>query len=78
MTPQEKQDASSPGGLVVENVGGAAAVAGIQPGDVVVGVNGRRVDSVEQLRQAAGKAKGTVALLVQRGDAQIFVPVPVG
>lgn len=78
MTPQEKQETSSSGGLVVENVGGAAAAAGIQPGDIVVGVNGQPVASVAQLRKAAANAKGTAALLVQRDNTQIFVPVPAG
>ena len=65
-------------GLVVENVAGAAARAGIRPGDVVTAVNGRQVKSVEELRTVAEKAKGTVALLVKRGEASIFVPVDVG
>jgi hypothetical protein len=32
---------------------------------------------VEELRAAAEKAKGSVALLVRRGDASLFVPVEV-
>ena len=65
-------------GLVVENATGAAARAGIRPGDVVTAVNGRPVKSVEELRAAAEKAKGTLALLVKRGDASIFVPIEMG
>ena len=65
-------------GLVVENVAGAAARAGIRPGDVVTAVNGRQVKSADELRAAAEKAKGTVALLVKRGEASIFVPVDIG
>jgi serine protease Do len=65
-------------GLVVENATGPAARAGIRQGDVVTAVNGKRVKSVEELRSAAEKAKGTVALLVKRGDASLFVPVEVG
>jgi serine protease Do len=65
-------------GLVVENATGAAARAGIRAGDVVTAVNGKRVKSVEELRAAAEKAKGTVALLVKRGDASLFVAVEVG
>ena len=62
-------------GLVVEKASGPAARAGIQRGDVVVAVNGKRVKSTEELRSAAAKAKGTVALLVKRGDRSIFVPI---
>jgi serine protease Do len=65
-------------GLVVENASGPAARAGIREGDIVTAVNGRPVKSVDELRAAAEKAKGTVALLVRRGDASIFVPVEVG
>jgi serine protease Do len=62
----------------VENATGAAARAGIRTGDVVTAVNGKPVKSVNDLRAAAEKAKGTVALLVRRGEASIFVPVEVG
>jgi serine protease Do len=65
-------------GLVVENASGPAARAGIREGDIVTAVNGRPVKSVDELRAAAEKAKGTVALLVRRGEASIFVPVEVG
>ena len=65
-------------GLVVENASGAAARAGIRPGDVVTAVNGKPVKSAQELRAAAENAKGTLALLVRRGDSSIFVPVEVG
>jgi serine protease Do len=65
-------------GLVVEDVSGAAARAGIREGDVVTAVNGKPVKSVEDLRIAAEKAKGNVAVLIKRGDASIFVPIEIG
>ena len=65
-------------GLVVENATGAAARAGIRPGDVVTAVNGKAVKSVDELRAAAARAKGSMALLVRRGDTSLFVPVEVG
>ena len=65
-------------GLVVENATGAAARAGIRAGDVVTAINGRPVKKADELRAAAEKAKGTVALLVRRGESSIFVPVEVG
>lgn len=63
------------GAIVVDEVTGPAAVAGVQPGDTILGVNGTPVQSVRQLQDATGKAGKTVALLVQRGDAQIFLPI---
>jgi hypothetical protein len=37
-------------------------------------INGRRIESPSQLRDAVKNAKGSVALLVRRAEAQIFVP----
>jgi serine protease Do len=65
-------------GLVVAEVSGPAAMAGIQPGDVVTAVNGTPVKSVEDLRKLVSNAKDSVALLVRRGDASIFVPIEIG
>ena len=65
-------------GLVVEKVSGPAERAGIQAGDVVTAVNGRPVKSVDDLRKAAEHAKGSVAVLVRRGDDSIFVPIEIG
>src|ERR1700683_4220709 len=75
LAPQEKQQAETDGNLVVEHVSGPAAAAGVQPGDIILGVNGKRVKSIEEL-QTATKALGkNVALLIQRENAQIFVPL---
>ena len=65
-------------GLLVEDVAGNAADAGIQPGDIVISANGRAVANVEALRQAIEKAEGSVALLIQREGHRLFVPVSVG
>jgi serine protease Do len=75
LAPEEKRQADTEGSLVVENVTGPAAAAGIQPGDIILGVNGERVKSLNDLKSATGKSSKVVALLVQRDDAQIFVPV---
>jgi serine protease Do len=73
--PGEAGDSESARGLVVEQVTGPAAEAGIQPGDVVLSANGRPVRNVEDLRAVVKDAKDSVALLVQRGPSRIFVPV---
>jgi serine protease Do len=78
LSPEERQQTDVSQGLVVEDVDGAAAEAGIRPGDVVLSANGKPVSSVEQLRSAVEKSKDHIALLVQRGDARIFVPVELG
>jgi serine protease Do len=78
LSAAEQQQAQTEGRLLVEEVVGPAALAGVQPGDVILAVNGRQVDSVKALREAVDASGGTVALLVQRGEAQIYLPVRVG
>jgi serine protease Do len=78
LTPDERQEAGVTSGVVVEQVTGAAARAGIEAGDVIVSVNGKQVRSVEQLQSLVSKESKHLALLVQRGDAKIFIPVTLG
>jgi len=78
LTPEEKSNASVTHGLLVQQSGGAAESAGIQPGDVILAVNGRAVTSVEQLKQMIAQAGNSIALLIQRDNSQIFVPVDLG
>jgi len=77
LTPDEKQEVGH-GGLVVENATGPAALAGIQPGDVIVSVGSAKVTTVEGLKQQVDKAGKNVALLIERNGQKIFVPVRVG
>jgi serine protease Do len=78
LTPEEKSGASVSHGLLVQQSGGAAENAGIQAGDVILAVNGRPVSSVDQLKQMISSAGNSIALLIQRDNAQIFVPVDLG
>jgi len=71
----EEQSAGAKGGLVVEQAGGAAAKAGVQRGDVILGVGSSAVNSVDELRSAVDKSGKTVALLIERQGRQIYVPV---
>ena len=75
MSAEERQQASTDGTLVVENVSGPAAAAGVQVGDIILGVNGKAVRSTQELVTAAKTAGKTVALLIQRQEQQIFVPL---
>ncbi|HLN48883.1 MAG TPA: Do family serine endopeptidase [Steroidobacteraceae bacterium] len=78
LTLEEREQTGVSAGLVVEEVSGRAAEAGIQPGDVVLSVDGTPVQSVEQLRALVREHDKQVALLIQRGDSRIFIPVGLG
>jgi serine protease Do len=69
---------SSDQGLVVQDASGPAAEAGVQQGDVILAVNNRSVKSAKELRGLIDKAGKHIALLVQRDDAKIYVPVDLG
>lgn len=78
LAPQEKAEARTSGSLVVEGVTGPAEVAGVEPGDIILGVDGRRISTVQELESAAkAKRNKSVALLIQRESAQLFLPVTV-
>ncbi len=66
-------------GLVVEGVQAHNADAPLQPGDVIVGINHQRFKSLEDFHRHVEKAApgDTVALLVRRGEASLYVPVRV-
>jgi serine protease Do len=78
LDPQERRESGIPAGLVVEDAAGAAAMAGVQSGDVLLSVNGKPVASIGQVRELVSKASKSVALLIQRGDEKIFIPVRIG
>jgi serine protease Do len=78
LAPEEKRAADTEGNLLVEDVGGPAAEAGVQAGDIILGVNGAKVKSVKDLQNAAKKGGKVVALLIERDNAQVFVAVQVG
>lgn len=80
LTREEKDAADIDSGVRVVSAAGAAAEAGVQPGDIVLAVNSHRIDSAEELRTQLTKIGdgGVAALLVMRGEAQIFIPVRIG
>ena len=78
LEPQEQQELHTRGKLLVEDVTGPALAAGVQAGDVVLGVNGAGVASVAELKREVARAGHSVALLIQRDEAQIYVPIDVG
>ena len=75
MTAGEKEQADVKTGLLVEEVDGAAARAGIRSGDIILSCNGMPVSSAGELRGMVAKSAKHVALLVQREKSRLFVVV---
>ncbi len=76
LEPNEREDGQE--GVVVERSAGAAARAGIQPGDKILSFNGKSVKNPEQLQELVQQAGRKAAVLVERHDAHIFIPVELG
>ncbi len=79
LTPQQKKKLNGKNGLVVVESVGAAAQAGIRSGDVILGLNNNSMQSVEAFNKQinAVPAGKTVAVLVQRGESTLYVPIKV-
>jgi serine protease Do len=75
LTAEQRKEFATAGGVFVEDAQGPAAKAGLRQGDVILSLGSQEVKSVEQFNQLVGQIeKGkTVALLVRRGESQIFI-----
>jgi serine protease Do len=80
LTPGQRKQLEVKGGVVVGGVNGPAARAGLRRWDIVIAVNGEQIDSAKQFKSLVEKAPADkpVALLIQRGDVRLYVPVTVG
>ena len=74
LSAREAAHIGVPNGLVVESASGLAARAGLRRGDVILALNNQPVTSPAQFRQWVEKAGKSFALLIQRGNARLFVP----
>jgi serine protease Do len=79
LTPQQKKKLNGKNGLLVLSSSGASAEAGIRRGDVILGLNNSETQSVDQFnKQINAVSEGkTIAVLVQRGDSTLYVPIKV-
>ncbi len=75
MTAEERRESRIEQGMVVQNAAGPAARAGIQPGDVLLSINGKPTGSIEAISGVLESKPKSVALLVQRDGNRLFVPV---
>ena len=76
LTDAQRKELKVETGVMVGEVQGAAARAGMRKGDVILAVNNQDVKSVEQFNQMMSQFdKGRiVALLVRRGGNSLYVP----
>jgi serine protease Do len=79
LTADQRRELKIDYGLLVEEVTGDAARAGIRVGDVVLAVNNGKVATVETFRKAiAAVPKGkSAAILVRRGDGSLYIPLKI-
>jgi serine protease Do len=79
LTPQQQKKLNGKNGLLVINSTGIAAEAGIRRGDVILGLNNSESQSVDAFnKQIDAVRKGkTVAVLVQRGESTLYVPIKI-
>jgi len=77
LTADQRSELGIRSGILVEEVQGTSARAGIRRGDIILAVNNHDVKSVEQFNQLLNKfEKGrTIALLVRRGDSALYIPL---
>lgn len=73
LSDKEAQEADTQGLLVVKSEG-AASKAGIRAGDILINVNGVEMTKSSDLGKVLAHSK-SLRILVQRGDARIFIPV---
>ena len=78
LSEPERRASGARQGLVIEDVTGAAELAGVQAGDLLVGINGKPVNTVDEVKAEARQAKQSIALQLMRDGATLFVPLRVG
>ncbi len=77
LTADQRKELKISAGVLVEDVKGAAARAGLQPGDIILAINNSEVKTIDQFNQALGKleARKNLALLVRRGETTQYITV---
>ncbi|MDQ3731165.1 MAG: PDZ domain-containing protein, partial [Pseudomonadota bacterium] len=77
LSKAQQERAGVENGVLVEQVQGPAAKAGIRPGDILLAVNNDPIESTAQIAEILDDYEGdAVALLVQRGGNALYVSVP--
>ncbi|MDD5058587.1 MAG: DegQ family serine endoprotease [Sideroxydans sp.] len=77
LNDDQKAELQVEGGLLVEDVKGAAARSELQPGDVILAIGNIEIRTVEQFNEVLKKVPQgrNIALLVHRNDGTVYVPI---
>ena len=76
LPPETLRSIGLPFGLAVVRAGGLAERAGLRIGDVVYGINQKRVKNLEEFnRLLAEQGGGSLGFLVRRGASDFYVAV---
>jgi serine protease Do len=76
LSEEDKQRLGLPGGVIVNEVEeGPAAKAGVRGGDVILGLDGDDVNTVDDFRRIAGKLDTgrSTPILIRRGERSLFL-----
>ena len=74
LAKEELQELELKQGLLVTEVRGVAARAGLLPRDIILSANGKPINTAEDLAKAIQKSN-KIALLVQRQQSRIFIAI---
>ncbi|KWI98596.1 trypsin-like peptidase domain-containing protein [Burkholderia stagnalis] len=75
LTDDERRSTGLAVGMMVDDVRGPAAAAGIQPGDVVLALNDTLLETPDDIAMLEAKGGKVIAVLIQRNNARKFVSV---
>jgi len=75
LTRDERRMLNTEAAIVVDAVSGIAAKSGVQPGDLIVAINSKRVSGTKQLAEALDRAGKRASVLVQRRGNMMFIPL---
>jgi len=75
LSRDEQRTLTTENSIAVVEVSGIAAKSGIASGDLIIAINSKRVKNIRELGDALKSANKRAAILVQRGESMMFIPL---